>query len=117
MVKDRGKAIVIKTEDVAYFSAEGDYVMIHARGKTYLHREPLSTLEKRLDPTQFCRIHRSTIIRINLIKELEPLSKGDYLIKLTDGAQFTLSRTHRNRLFDVLNQQRCQKHTWVKNLI
>jgi len=102
VVKELGKTIVINIDQVKWFSSDGDYIKIHTGKDKYLYRERLSHLEQKLDPKQFCRIHRSTILRIDLVKEFEPISKGDYNLKTSDGHQFTLSRSYRDRFFVAL---------------
>jgi two-component system, LytTR family, response regulator len=102
VVKERGKTIVLNLEKVLWFSADGDYVKIHTKEDVFLYRERLSKLEGQLNPSEFCRIHRSTIIRLDLVKEFEPISKGDYLVKTISGRQFTLSRSYRDHFFSAL---------------
>ncbi len=104
VVKERGKTIVLNIGQVLWFSADGDYVKIHTKEDVFLYRERLSKLEKQLNPSEFCRIHRSTIIRLDLVKEFEPISKGDYLVKTISGRQFTLSRSYRDHFFAALNK-------------
>ena len=103
VVKERGKTIVVNIDEISWFSSEGDYVKIHTKKEKYLYREKISHLEEKLNPNQFCRIHRSTILRINLVKEFEPISKGDYILKTSTGQQFTLSRSYRDHFFTALN--------------
>jgi len=68
-------------------------------------RESMNSLEQRLDPTRFIRIHRSTMINIERVKELRPLFHGDYEVTLQDGARVTLSRSYRDRLSDHLKSE------------
>ncbi len=102
VVKERGRTIVVNIDDINCFTAEGDYVKIHTDNENYLYRATLNNLTEKIDPVQFCRIHRSTILRINLVKEFEPISKGDYILKTSNGHQFTLSRSYRDHFFTVL---------------
>lgn len=95
---------VIKVEEVLWLEAEGDYVGIHTAAKKYLHREKIGALADQLDPAIFCRIHRSAIIRLDLIKQLISQSNGDYEIVLTTGKRLSLSRTYREKLFARLNR-------------
>ena len=65
-------------------------------------RETLQSLEGRLDPAKFLRIHRSTIVNIDRIRELQPMFHGDYAVRLRDGTEFTLSRNYREKLGESL---------------
>jgi two-component system LytT family response regulator len=88
---------------VDWIEAEGNYVNIHtAAKKSYLLRETISSLEAQLDPKDFVRIHRSAIVNINRIKELQPWSHGEYHILLHDGTRLTLSRSYREKLQSAL---------------
>ncbi|KAA3615606.1 MAG: DNA-binding response regulator [Calditrichaeota bacterium] len=104
IVKDRGKTIVVDIDKIILFTADGDYVKIHTKKENYLFRERLSKISEKLDPSVFCRIHRSTIIRLNQVLEFQPISKGDYFIKTKDDQQFTLSRSYRSQFLQALNQ-------------
>ena len=78
--------------------AEGDYVKIHAGRAWHLLRETMKHLETQFDPARFVRIHRSTIVNVERIKELQPWFRGDYVIVLKDNRKLALSRTYRARL-------------------
>lgn len=101
MVKVEGKYFFIHTDDIYYLSAEGNYVQLHLRVKSYLLHRSLSNLEKTLDPAKFVRIHRSSLINIDYLREIQPWSHGDAVVILKNGEQLTLSRRFRNRLFDL----------------
>jgi two-component system LytT family response regulator len=77
-------------------------VRIHAAGKEYLLRETMQALEEKLDPRHFARVHRSTIVRLDRVRALEPLFQGDYVLILEDGTRLSSSRTYRDRLKDFL---------------
>lgn len=101
MVKVGGKYFFIHTNDIYYLSAEGNYVQLHLKVKTYLVHRSLSNLEGTLNPKKFIRIHRSSIINIDYLKEIHPWSHGDAIVILKNEAKITLSRRFRNRLFDL----------------
>ncbi|CAN5885193.1 LytTR family DNA-binding domain-containing protein [soil metagenome] len=101
-VKSGGRVRFVEVEEIEYFEAEGNYVRVHAGGRSYLLREPLSALEARLDPRRFLRIHRGIIVQIPRIQELEPLFKGEYVVTLRGGAKVRSSRRYRSRLHEVL---------------
>ena len=71
---------------------------LHAGGVSHLLRETMNNLESRLDPECFWRIHRSTLVNVERIRELQPLFHGDYVVILRDGTELTLSRTYRRQL-------------------
>ncbi len=104
MVKTPGRIIFLNVNDVDWVEADGDYVCLHSGGKKYLIREKIGDLEDRLDPLLFARIHRSSIVRLGQIKEMQPLFSGEYSVLLFSGEKLTLSRTYRDRLFETINQ-------------
>lgn len=97
-VKSGGKIIFLKTSEVQWVAAEGNYARLHAGKRSYLMRETMSNLESKLDPDRFIRIHRSTIVSTDSIAELEPLFQGDYVVVLRDGTRLTSSRGYRSNL-------------------
>jgi two-component system LytT family response regulator len=103
-VKSGGKIIFLKTDEVTWIGAEGNYARLHAGKRSYLMRETMSNLESRLDPGRFIRIHRSTIVSTDAIAELEPLFQGDYVVVLRDGTRLTSSRGYRANLQAFMNQ-------------
>jgi two-component system, LytTR family, response regulator len=102
VVRAGGRIIILRLDEIDWFEAASNYVRIRAGGREYLLRETMTALEAKLDPAQFVRIHRSTIVRIDRIRELEPLFQGDYVVILTDGTRLTSSRGYRERLQSVL---------------
>lgn len=93
---------VVPTKEIDWLEAADNYIRIHAGGREFLHRQSLSSLEQRLDPEEFVRIHRSTLVRLDRIRELRPGSHGDALLLLADGTQLPVSRRHRGRLDQYL---------------
>lgn len=98
MVKTRDRALLLAVGEVDYVEAEGNYVRLHAGKESYLVRWKIGALEERLDPRQFARVHRSTIVNLDRVKELRPWFAGDYLIAMQDGTELKLSRGYRARL-------------------
>ena len=103
-VKSGGKIIFLKTDEVTWVGAEGNYARLHAGKRSYLMRETMSNLESKLDPGRFIRIHRSTIVSTDAIAELEPLFQGDYVVVLRDATRLTSSRGYRSNLQTFMNQ-------------
>ena len=99
MVNVGPRYFFVQTREIIYISAEEKYVNLHTEKETYLIRETMSNMEKRLDPSTFTRIHRSTIINTDFIQEIQPWSHGDYIVILKNGTKLILSRRFRDRLF------------------
>jgi two-component system LytT family response regulator len=102
VVRSGGRILILRVDDIDWLEAASNYVRIHAGGRQYLLRETMSNLEARLDPGHFVRIHRSTMVRLDRIRELEPLFQGDYVLILEDGTRLTSSRGYRDRLQALL---------------
>lgn len=93
--KDGSKVVVLGADEIEWIDAAGDYMCIHAGGKTHIIRETMKTLEQRLDPTRFQRVHRSAIVNVRKVKELHPHSNGEYFLILDNGAELKLSRSYK----------------------
>jgi two-component system LytT family response regulator len=98
MVRTREGVLLIKVADVEWIEAENNYVRLHLAGRTHLLREKLSSLQARLDPGQFARIHRSAIVNLDRVLRLKPWFSGDYLMLLDTGQELRLSRTYREEV-------------------
>ena len=94
MVKGRGSIYFIKVADIDWIEAAGDYVSLHTGKKTHLIRETMTGMVKKLDPKRFVRVHRSSIVRVDHVKEIKPYFHGDYIILLHDGTELKLSRRY-----------------------
>ncbi len=104
VIKTGGRVFFLETDEVDWIEAEGNYVRLHTDKKSHLLRETIGSLEAHLDPKQFLRIHRSTIVRIDSIRELQPWFHGEYHIILNNGTKLTLSRNYREQLQSVLGK-------------
>jgi two-component system LytT family response regulator len=102
VIKASGRIFFLPVEEIDWVEAADNYVRIHAAGKEHLMRETLQSLEGRLDPAMFLRVHRSTIVNIDRIRELQPMFHGDYALRLCDGTELTLSRNYRDKLGESL---------------
>jgi two-component system, LytTR family, response regulator len=103
-VRARGRIVLIDVETIDWLQAADNYVTVHASAREYLLRDTLTTLEDQLDPSVFVRIHRSTIVRLDRIAELQPATHGDFDVRLRDGTLLTLSRTWREQLERALGR-------------
>ncbi len=104
VIKASGRIYFLETADIDWIEAEGNYVSVHCAKKSHLLRETISSLEAQLDPKKFLRIHRSSIVRIDRIQELQPWFHGEYRIILQNGTQLTLSRNYRDKLQEALGK-------------
>jgi len=102
LIKSSGRAFFLKTEEIDWIEADGKYVRLHAGRESYLLREGVGAIEARLDPHRFLRIHRSTIVNIDRIRELQPWFHHEYRVVLRDGTELMLSRGCRKRLAELL---------------
>ncbi len=102
VVRSNGRILILRVDDIDWIEAAANYVRLHVGGRTYLMRETMVGIETKLDAEQFIRVHRSTIVRVDRIRELEPLFQGDYLIVLQDGSRITSSRGYRNNVQKIL---------------
>jgi len=97
-VKSAGRVLFLKAGEIDWIEAVGNYVNLHVGKESYLLRGRISELEKRFDPEQFFRIHRSTMVNLDRVKELQPLFKGESVVILKDGQQLSASRSCSQRL-------------------
>lgn len=95
-IKDRGHITIVNIEDVSYIDAAGDYMCIHVGEKTHILRETMKTMEKRLDPKIFQRVHRSTIVNLDKVKEVRPHSNGECFLTLECGMELKVSRSYKD---------------------
>jgi two-component system LytT family response regulator len=101
-VKKDGRILSLRVADLDWIEAEGNYVRLHAGKSAYLYREKIAALEARLDPRRFRRIHRSTIVNVDRIREFVPWFRKDYRVLLLDGTELTLSRSYKDRVQELL---------------
>ncbi|MDR3419030.1 MAG: LytTR family DNA-binding domain-containing protein [Nevskia sp.] len=101
-VKTRGRTRVVAVDDIDWIGAEGNYLSLHAGGEAHLIRETMSAFERQLDPERFVRIHRSTIVNLDRVRELTPLFNADHSVLLKDGTELTLSRSYHDKLKALL---------------
>jgi two-component system, LytTR family, response regulator len=98
VVKTGGKVIFLRSEEIEWVEAAGNYVRLHVGGVSHLFRESMKNMESRLDPELFVRIHRSAIINVDRIRELQPWFHGEYVVILQDGTRLMASRVFSDRL-------------------
>jgi len=104
LVRGPNRLSLLRASDVLWIEAAGNYARLHAAVDTHLVRSTLTSLEERLDPETFVRIHRSTIVNLDAVVELRPLGHADSLVVMRDGAELRLSRRYRDRLPATLDR-------------
>jgi two-component system, LytTR family, response regulator len=97
-VRRDGRVVFVRVAEVDWFEAAGNYVRLHVGKNASLLRETMHGLEASLDPAAFVRIHRTIIVNVDRIQELQPWFAGNYVVILRDGTRLKLSRTYRDRL-------------------
>ena len=98
MLKTAKGISFINTDEVDWIEAAGNYVKLHVKDSGHLIRETMNNLEAKLNPDKFLRIHRSSLVNIDRIKELQPLFNGDYIVILQNDTELNLSRNYNDRL-------------------
>ena len=96
------KIVLLRTAEIEWIEAAGNYVNIHTKGTAYFVRETMSSIESKMPSDRFMRIHRSTIVNLDRIKELKAGSNGEYLVRMQNGEELTLSRGYRSQLQRLL---------------
>jgi two-component system LytT family response regulator len=102
MIRLGGRIFFVNPSDVDWIEADNYYAKLHVARKAHLLRVSMNELEERLDPRTFLRIHRSSIINLDRVKELHQNPNGEYVVVLKDGTELKLSRARRERLEDLL---------------
>ncbi len=102
VVKSGGRLFFLRADEIDWIEAAGNYVRLHVGNTSHLLRETMNALEGRLDPEKFFRIHRSRIVHMERIQELQPWLNGEYSVLLRTGTRLTLSRGYREKLQERL---------------
>lgn len=104
LIKKAGEIFILKTDEIDWIEAAGDYMKLRVGKETHLVRETMSGLEEKLDPEKFIRIQRSIIVNIERIKKLHPMFRGDYVVELEDETRLNSSRHYRHKLQAVFGK-------------
>jgi two-component system LytT family response regulator len=97
-IRDGGRTTWVPQDQIEWIDAAGDYMCVHANGETYIMRKTMKELEKELDAEILQRIHRSTIVNIHCVKEMQSHINGEYFLTLSGGHTIKLSRTYKDKL-------------------
>jgi two-component system LytT family response regulator len=106
VIRSRGRVYFIRTADIDWIEASGHYLTLHAGRDEHLVRRNIGDMESRLDPDRFVRVHRSTIVNVDRVKELQPSFHGEYTIVLFDGTRLSSSRGCSDRLHAIIDGDR-----------
>jgi two-component system LytT family response regulator len=98
------ETVRLPVASIDWVDAAGDYMCVHAEGRTHVVRATMKQFEERLDPADFQRIHRSTIVNLRRIRKLKPHTNGEYFLTLDGGHELKLSRSYRDRLERILGK-------------
>ena len=104
-IKTDERVLFVRTEDVDSIHAEGNYVRLNLASASYMLRETINSIESQIDPRTFVRIHRSTIVNMNQVKELQTWARGEYRVVLESGACHTLSRGYREHFDNFIKNR------------
>jgi two-component system LytT family response regulator len=100
--KSRGRIVFLPVSDIRWIGAEENYVRISTQTETHLLRETMARLEEKLDPEMFLRVHRSSIVNLQHVKEVRTETDGEYAVVLVNGEKLTMSRGYRSRINEWL---------------
>jgi two-component system LytT family response regulator len=95
-IKDQGQIFRVDVDTIERIDAAGDYMCIYSNGETLILRQTMKDLEKRLDPRRFQRVHRSSIVNLDLVRQVKPHTNGECFLVLDSGAQVKVSRSYRD---------------------
>lgn len=104
-VKTGGRVLFLRVRDIDWIEAADDQVRIHIGRETHLHRTTLTSLVQRLSATRFLRIHRSLLVNIDRIRELQPWFQGDWVVILTDGTKLHTGKSYRSKVREFIERQ------------
>jgi DNA-binding LytR/AlgR family response regulator len=99
--KANGSILLLDLADILAVQAEGNYVSLRPRTNRFLVHESLSSLAEKLKPYGFIRIHRSVVVNISAVEEIQPLPTGEYRLRVKDGKQYLVTRTYKHNLRDL----------------
>ncbi len=105
VIKSGEEIVLLKVKDIDWIQPKGDYLHLQAGKRVHILRQTMMAIETKLDPKQFVRIHRSTIVNVERIKKLYRLFHNEYEIELEDGTRLTSSRGYRHKLQEILGKE------------
>ena len=103
-IKDEEHVVFLPVDEIIWIEAANKYVVIHTLTGTHISRQTIQSLEDKLNPREFVRTHRSAVVRKTAVRGLHPLFHGDYIVKLMNGEEVTLSRSFRGSFFREMSR-------------
>ncbi|MCV2885251.1 LytTR family DNA-binding domain-containing protein [Aestuariibacter sp. AA17] len=103
-IKDGSEVTRVNVDRIQWIDAAGDYMCVHTEGDTHIMRRTMKELEEELDPKKFVRVHRSAIVNIQYVSKLVSHVSGEYHLVLNNGTELKVSRSHRDRVKDMINK-------------
>lgn len=97
-IKAKGRILLVDVADVIAVEAQGNYVLLHHISSSHLLRESIATMEERLHPHGFARIHRSVLVNAAMVEEIQPRRAGEYVLRVKGGKEYTVTRTYKKNL-------------------
>src|SRR5689334_1968597 len=104
IIKSGGRVVFLRVEEIDWMRTVGNYVRLQVGRDSHLMRETMTAMEAKLNPDRFMRIHRSTIVNLDRVREVQPWAKGEYVVIMRDGTRLIMSRRYRERLNEQLNK-------------
>lgn len=104
-VPSKGRFLFVNVRDLDWIEAEGNYLRLHCTGGSHILRGNMNEMESKLDPGRFMRIHRSTIVNLQRIREVQPWFRGHHLVVMTNGQELKLSRYQKDKLRQLLGKE------------
>jgi DNA-binding LytR/AlgR family response regulator len=105
LVRKLGSEFLVPARDIEWLEAAENYVNLHVRGRVYPLRSTMAAIQERLDPQRFVRVHRSHIVNLDFLEQIEPLDTGDARLLLRDGSRIPCSRRYRPALRGSTSQR------------
>ena len=101
-----GRISFVRAHDIQWIEADGNYLHLHLANEQHLVRETMASFQDRLAGLPFARIHRSTIVNLEFVREIDPWYTGEYIVRLQNGKELTLSRTYRDQVLELTKRPR-----------
>jgi two-component system LytT family response regulator len=99
--KSRGRILFLPVSEIRWIGAEENYVRVSTGAETHLLRETMASMEKRLNPSIFLRVHRSAIVNLQYVKEVRTEARGDFIVQLQSGQKISMSRSYHSRIGEM----------------
>lgn len=101
VLRDGSRVLLFDQQDIDWLGADGDYVRVHVKGRSYLVRHTMAAMEARLDPKRFVRVHRSAIVNTSRVSEVRRRGDRNYVVVLQDGTKLRIGRAYRDAIADL----------------